>query len=112
MSYLTQNDIASNRSMNNRVGQAVAQEGWPAQADSWTEVYRRGWASAPGWDAAWESAKVNNPPDPDAPPGVAYDPGADEAVITDAQILAQVQAMLTEYPPVVADPEPPDEGGE
>jgi len=100
MSYLTQNEIAQNIAMQNRVAQAVAGEGIPvitgetANPDAWTVENRRTWAAAPGWADAWESAKVSHPPDPDAPPGTGYDPGADEAVITDGQILSQIQAML------------------
>jgi hypothetical protein len=88
MSYLTQNDIANSQAMQNRVAQAVAQEGLPDQdPDLWTFNNRRTWSSAPGWDAAWESALVSNP-DPE------YDPGKDPGVITDGQILSQVQSML------------------
>ena len=92
MSYLTQDDIASNSSMNKRVAQASAQEGKGTDPDAWTFTNRRYWASAPGWDEAWESAQVSHPDDgnPDTP---AYDPGADEAVITDGMILSQIQAM-------------------
>jgi hypothetical protein len=86
MSYLTQNEIASNKAMLDRTAQAVAQEGVSPDADRWTYEHRRTWASAPGWDAAWESAKVSHP-EPE------YDPGEDESVITDAQILSQIQAM-------------------
>ena len=46
-----------------------------------------GWAASPGWDAAWESALASHPDEPE------YDPGADEAAITDAMILSQVQSM-------------------
>ena len=56
MSYLTQNEIAENRSMLNRVAQAAAQENASPDPDRWTHENRRTWASAPGWDAAWESA--------------------------------------------------------
>jgi hypothetical protein len=109
VSYLTQNEIAQNNAMNNRVAQAATSENLPSfpsdpsnpespvvqtNADAWTVENRRIWAAAPGWDAAWESAKVSHPPDPEAPPGTAYDPGMDEAVITDGQILSQIQAML------------------
>jgi hypothetical protein len=109
VSYLTQNEIAQNFAMNNRVAQAATSEDLPSfpsdpsnpespmvqtNADSWTVENRRTWAAAPGWDAAWESAKVSHPDDPDASAATYYDPGADEAVITDSQILSQVQAML------------------
>jgi len=84
MTYLIQNEIAENRAMSNRVAQAAAQEQMSSDPDRWTYENRRTWASAPGWSDAWESAKVT---DPDA------DPGTNEAVITDGQILSQVQAM-------------------
>ena len=96
MSYLTQTEISGNAAMRNRVAAAAAAENVDADPDDWAYANRRDWAAAPGWDAAWESAKVSHPTDdPDDPnysPG--YDPGADEAVITDQQILAQVQAMV------------------
>ena len=95
MSYLTQNEIANNYSMLSRVSQAVAGQDAGLAAgvspDAWATTYRRTWAASPGWDEAWESAKVSHPPVEGEPP---YDPGADEAVITDLQILSQVQAML------------------
>jgi hypothetical protein len=89
MSYLTQNGIAINRTMQARLAQASAEQGVPndGDPDRWAVENRRSWAAAPGWDAAWESAQVAHP-EPE------YDPGADEAVITDAMILSQVQAML------------------
>lgn len=94
MSYLDQSEIAENQSMLNRVAQAAAQEG-QKDADVWTAQNRREWAAAPGWDAAWASAEASHPPpDPPDPDTPLYDPGADEAVITDAMILSQVQAML------------------
>lgn len=86
MSYLTQSVIASNANMNNRVAQCAATEGVP-DPGAWAAVNARQWAASPGWDAAWESALAGHPDDPE------YDPGADEAVITDAMILSQVQSM-------------------
>ena len=87
MSYLTQNAISESAAMHNRIAQAATQENIvPAgDADSWTFNMRRAWAASPGWAAAWESYRVGNPGVPD--------PGANEAVITDGMILAQVQAM-------------------
>jgi hypothetical protein len=90
MSYLTQDAIASNPAMQHRVAQCYAgeQDGSPEQMDDpdrWTYTNRRTWSAAPGWDAAWASALAG---DEEA------DPGANEAVITDAQILSQVQSML------------------
>lgn len=85
MSYLTQDEIAGNPSMLARVAQCATTEAVP-DADTWATTNRRVWASSPGWDAAWESSHASHPDE-------AYDPGADEAVITDAMILSQVQAM-------------------
>jgi hypothetical protein len=96
MSYLTQNEIANNRTMLNRVAQAAAQENAGPDPDRWTYDNRRDWAAAPGWDAAWESFKVAHPPVEGEEPA---DPGLDEGVITDGMILSQVQAMIT--PPEV-----------
>lgn len=90
MSYLDQSEIGVNPSMTTRVAQCAAQEG-EAEPDRWTYEHRREWSAAPGWDAAWASAQASHPPDPEAT--TAYDPGADEAVITDEMILSQVQSM-------------------
>lgn len=87
MSYLTQDEIANNLAMNARVAQAAASEDVPDHPDAWTNEHRRDWAAAPGWSEAWESAWASHPDEPD------YDPGRDEAVITDGMILSQVQVM-------------------
>jgi hypothetical protein len=92
VSYLTQNEIANNRAMLDRVAQAAAQEDKASDPDRWTYENRRDWASAPGWDAAWESYRAAHPDEPD------LDPGKDEGVITDGMILSQVQAMGTPPP--------------
>jgi hypothetical protein len=86
MSYLTQDEIANNRSMLSRVAQAAAQEKVSSDPDRWVYENRRTWASAPGWSDAWESAKVTHPEED-------YDPGLDEGVVTDGMILSQVQSM-------------------
>jgi hypothetical protein len=96
MSYLTQNEIATNQAMLARVAQAAAQEKVATDPDRWTYEKRRSWASAPGWSEAWEYSKNTHPPVDGEP---AYDPGTNEAVITDGQILAQVQAMKPPTPP-------------
>jgi hypothetical protein len=93
MSYLTQNEIANNRAMLDRMSQAAAQEhiGEPETPDVWVFNNRRYWAAAPGWSEAWESAKVSHPPvEGEFNP---YDPGTDEGVITDGMILSQLQSM-------------------
>jgi hypothetical protein len=100
MSYLTQDSIASSTAMLHRVAQCYAgeQDGSPNQMedpDRWAYANRRWWAAAPDWDVAWEYAVNTHPaPDPLPDPYLPYDPGADDVVITDAQILAQIQSML------------------
>lgn len=91
MSYLTQNFIAINAAMLARVAQAAAEQG-EESPDAWTAANARKWAAAPNWDDAWESSLASHPDDPD------YDPGTDQAVITDGMILSQVQAMTTPPP--------------
>lgn len=86
MSYLTQSTIAADQHIHERVAQCAAQEDAPGDPDTWAFDHRRDLAAAPGWSEAWESAVA----------GGVEDPGADEAVITDAMILSQVQAMLTD----------------
>jgi len=86
MGYLTQSAIHSNVAMFNRMAQAAATEDYTTP-DVWASVHARTWAASPGWDAAWESALVAHEADPD------YDPGTDEAVITDAMILSETQAI-------------------
>lgn len=124
MTYLMQNAIAVNLSMQGRVAASAAEQAalHPAIADtvgdpdSWMYRNRREWAAAPGWDDAWAYALALHPPaepiDPPPPPQMllGYDPGADEAVITDAMILSQVQAMLLpEPPPMMDNTLPPEE---
>jgi len=84
--YFTQGLIADDADMRVRVAQAAAQEGVTDEhidPDIWANEWKRVWASAPGWSDAWESALAGDNPRP----------GADPAVITDGQILAQVQGM-------------------
>lgn len=87
MSYLTQSAIAGDSYMLARVAQCAASEG-QTTPDDWSYQNRREWAAAPGWDAAWESALVAHPEED-------YEPGTDEAVVTDSAILSQVQLMLS-----------------
>lgn len=100
MSYLMQNNVAASMTMRGRVAACVAEQmelhpdadlNGNTNADSWAYLYQREWAAAPGWAAAWEYALLTHDPKPDEP---TYDPGADEAVITDGMILSQIQLML------------------
>jgi hypothetical protein len=92
MTYLDQNEIASSQTMFNRVAQCAAEQG-EATPDVWTNEHRRQWAATPGWADAWASAQASHPNQS------GYDPGADDAVITDGMILAQVQAMIAAETP-------------
>ena len=94
--YLTISTVAADSAMRSRVAAAYAkeQDGPEANgAESWAYSNAFWWASAPGWAAAWDYA-VNTGNE---------SPGADPAVITDAQILAQVQMMLTPPEPPLPD---------
>ena len=82
--YLDIANAADSFNLQRRVAAAAAQQDAPGDPSQWALDNRLGWASAPGWGAAWASAVAAGNPDP----------GADPAVITDAQILAQVQLML------------------
>ena len=87
MTYSIQGVIADDPYMKTRVAQCAAQEGCTLagiDSDTWTTAWRRDWASAPGWDAAWEAAIA----------GGNTNPGADPAVITDGMILTEVQSMM------------------
>lgn len=82
MSYDTIADVSESGSLRRRITACAAQEG-EADPDSWVYKTRWVWAAAPGWGEAFASAEAAGNPDP----------GADEAVITDAMILTQVQDM-------------------
>lgn len=82
MTYDSTADVAESGSLTRRVTACVALEGQESP-EVWTYQNRWGWAAAPGWGEAFASAQAAGNPDP----------GADEAVITDAMILTQVQAM-------------------
>jgi len=92
MSYLEQSAIGSNQYMYGRVAQCAASEGLE-DPDYWTNQNRRKWSASPGWDTAWASAVETNKNNP------TYDPGKDEAVITDGMILSEVQALIAAAQP-------------
>ncbi len=85
MSYLTQADLADDGMIRRRVTACAALEGI-GNPDAW--AYERRWqlSAQPGWSAAYEHAVTSG----------REDPGADPAVITDAMILAAVQALAGE----------------
>lgn len=83
MSFDTVADVSESGSLRRRVTACAAQEG-ETDPETWAWQTRWQWAAAPGWGDAFASAEAAGNPDP----------GADEAVITDAMILGQVQTML------------------
>jgi len=90
VSYNTVADMTDSTSLIRRLSAAAAQEQGagavldPLDPGGWAYTYRWHLVSAPGWADAWASAETSGNPDP----------GRDEAVITDAQILSQTQAVL------------------
>ena len=82
--YLSISAIANDAFMQERVRACYAQQTQDSDPVKWSWDNRYDWAAAPGWGAAWESALAGNVPEP----------GKDPSVITDEQILAQVQAMV------------------
>lgn len=85
--YFTQAVMADDVYMRMRVSACAAQQGVTdvgIHPDDWTRDWRKVWASSPGWDAAWESAMASG----------MTDIGLRSDVVTDGQILSQVQAMM------------------
>lgn len=85
MSYLTQDDIRESPKLFARVRMCAAQQGAP-DPERWALDHRDQIAVTPGWDTKWAAALASANPPPD--------PGADEAVITDLDILARVQQLM------------------
>jgi hypothetical protein len=83
--FLTISIIARDNDMTERVAACAAQQGQELPHRWWAEQNAYTWASAPGWGAKWDSAVAG---------GVEH-PGADPAVITDGDILAVIQPMVT-----------------
>lgn len=97
-SYLTISVIAGDQYMMRRVTACAAQQGLGQQAQMWAVQNAYGWAASPTWAEKWDYAVETQPdPDPDDEQ-VDYEPGADPAVITDADILATVQGLLNANP--------------
>lgn len=84
MSYAIIAAITQSSSLINRLTAAAAQEGKSdTSPGSWVSAHIWAIAASPGWASAWGSAAA----------GGVTDPGANEAVITDAMILAVIQPM-------------------
>ena len=87
MSYNNHANIAQSPSFRARVTACAAQEGAPNPAQ-WVGGYI--WSLPTSeWIAAWASAEAGDP---------GGDHGANEAVITDAMILAAVQPRINPTP--------------
>lgn len=94
MTYNIITEMYHSQSLTQRCTASVASEvvagapGDTAVANSW--VTQRAWdiAATPGWADQWASAVA----------GGISDPGANEAVITDAEILSRIQQLMTEFP--------------
>jgi hypothetical protein len=94
-SYLSIAAIANDQSMRERMYSAATQQahlgnsslqvGGPSGSDpiDWVNMNAYLWAASPSWGEKWSSALA----------GGEEEPGKNEAVITDADILATVQAL-------------------
>ena len=83
MTYATIAAITQNLSLSMRLTACAAEQQKPTPYSSWVAEHIWQIAAAPGWAQKWESAVAAE----------IADPGADESVITDADILAVVQPM-------------------
>jgi hypothetical protein len=101
-SYLAISAIANDQYMNERLKACATQQAHLGNAplisndpntsgaysaQAWVESNQYLWASSPSWGEKWASSLASHPDDPE------YEPGKDEAVITDDDILATVQAL-------------------
>lgn len=95
MSYATQSQLAKDQDFIARCNSAAAREipaGSPTNPLAYVSEYIWNLAAAPGFDAAYESAIAG---------GIGR-PGWESSVITDAQILSAMQALLAAAPPLPA----------
>jgi hypothetical protein len=102
-SYLAISAIANDQYMNERLKACATQQAHLGNAPiiendfytkppvlaaiNWVEQNKYLWAASPSWGEKWSSSLASHPDDPE------YEPGKDEAVITDDDILATVQAL-------------------
>lgn len=96
MSYFTQSKMAQDYGLIMRIAACAASEDVSLNPTSWADTHRQRLVASPGWDTKYESAIAS---------GVEA-PGEDEAVITDADILAAVQLLAESLTPP---PEPTSE---
>lgn len=86
--FSTIHTIAIDTDFTGRLNAGAAKEDVPGDPVTWVWANRYDLAAAPGWAAAVDSWLVGNP-DADPPNGWALD----QAVISDDQITAQIQAI-------------------
>jgi len=82
MAYNDVAEMKDSTSLRRRLHASAAQESKP-NVEEWVTVRIWNIVGAPGWGAAWASARANG----------NNDPGSDEGVITDGMILAVIQPM-------------------
>jgi hypothetical protein len=96
-SYVSISEIAADAWMGERLRACASQQEHlgnpPADPIQWVTDNRYVWASSPTWGEKWDYAKATHEGD------LSYQPGRDAAVITDADILATVQALTAPPPP-------------
>ena len=85
MSYISQASLVDDVQLRRRIVACASISGVD-DADSWAHQNRWRFATQPGWESAYETALRDNKPKP----------GEDQAVISDAMILAAVQALQSE----------------
>lgn len=88
MTYYDQSQLAYDSDFNLRVTASVSNEARSVDPVHWSDTHRWQMAAAPGFADAYASAIAGNVPNP----------GRDGSVISDAQILAEVQAQLANDP--------------
>lgn len=90
MSYQDIANMKDSNLLRRRLHAAAAQENKPEPVEQWVADNIWEIVSAPGWAAKWAYAEAIHEPQPGDPP---YDPGGDEAVITDQDILSVIQPI-------------------
>lgn len=108
--YLAIAAIANDQYMTERMNAAATQQSYlgnvammPTDPLQWVTLNRYVWASSPTWGEKWKYALDSHPAED--PP---YEPGKDEAVITDGDILATVQLLGDAPAAYQAEHEPPE----
>lgn len=89
MSYWDISNMVSDFDLRSRINACVAQEDPGENPAVFTETHIWLLCADPAWSTAWSAAVGSANPSP----------GQDEAVISDAMILAQVQAVLAAATP-------------